>query len=115
MGLGDAAVLGVTQGADQGDDIKAYLMLGQGEAALTLRAVRAEMAAATPVMTAADRQVQAQATGQGDEGAVVGVVQPHALAAGGAILPLGRQILGDRGLGPARRLGHRSALLGWAQ
>ena len=38
MDLGDAAVLGMPQGADQGDDVEAELVLRQGEAPLLLGA-----------------------------------------------------------------------------
>src|SRR5262249_40889406 len=115
MNLRDAAMPGVPQGADEGDDVEAKLVLGQGEAALALGAVGAEVAWALLVMAAADSQVQARAAGQLAEGGVVGVVQPHALATSGAILPLRGQVLENRGLGSARRLGHRIALLGWTQ
>jgi hypothetical protein len=37
--LGDAAVFGIAEGADEGDDIQAELVLGQGVAALLLGAV----------------------------------------------------------------------------
>ena len=40
MDLGDAAVLGVPQGADQGDDVEAELVLREGIAALLLGAER---------------------------------------------------------------------------
>jgi hypothetical protein len=115
MNLRHAAMLAVPQGADEGDDVEAELVLGQGQAAFALGPVGAEMAVTGAVMAAADGQVQAGAAGEGNEGAVVGVVQPHALTAGGAVLPLGREILEDSGLGSARRLGHRIALLGWTQ
>jgi hypothetical protein len=86
MNLGHAAMLGVAQGACEGDDVQAELVAGEGEAALALGPVGAQVTAAASAMAAADRQVQPGAAGQGDEGAVVGVIQPHALAASGAVL-----------------------------
>ena len=46
MDLRDAAVLGVAQGADQGDDVEAELVLRQGEAPLLLGAERDGVAGA---------------------------------------------------------------------
>ena len=59
MDLGDAAVLGVAQGADQGDDVEAELVLGQGEAALGLGAVGDGVAGAVRVAAAADLEPEA--------------------------------------------------------
>ena len=49
MDLGDAAVLGMPQGADQGDDVEAELVLRQGVAALLLGAERDGVAGAVGV------------------------------------------------------------------
>src|SRR3954463_4144683 len=67
------------------------------------------------VVAGADRRAQPRAAGERDDGPVVGVVQPHAPAAGGAILPLGGQALKNLGLGSACLPCHPIALLVWTQ
>ena len=79
--LGDAAVLGVAEAADQGHDVEAELVVGQGEVGFGFRAVRAVVARAGGVGTAADAQRQAGDGVEGGHGAVVGVVNREALAA----------------------------------
>ena len=44
--LGDAAVLGIAEPADQGHDVEAELVIGQGEVGLSLRAVGSQEAGA---------------------------------------------------------------------
>ena len=57
--LGHAAVLAVAQGADQGDDVEAELVLRQHDRPLGLRPVGPAMAGAARVLAAADLQPQA--------------------------------------------------------
>ena len=52
--LGDAAVSGVAEGADQGDDVEAEFVLGQGVEALRFGPVGLAVAAAVAVVAAAD-------------------------------------------------------------
>ena len=85
MDLGDAAVLGVAEAADQGDDVEAELVVGQGEVGFGLGAVGAVVARAGGVGAAADAQRQAGDGVEGRHGAVVGVVDGEALAALGAV------------------------------
>ena len=66
--LGDAAVLGVPQGADQGDDVEAELVLGQGEAALLLGAERDARSGGSGVMAAADLEAEPDGAVQGGDG-----------------------------------------------
>ena len=60
--LGDAAVLGVAEASDQGDDVEAELVVGQGEAALGLGAVGAAVAGAVGVVAAADLERSGRTT-----------------------------------------------------
>jgi len=79
--LGDAAMLGVAQGAHQRYDIQTELALGKREGAFLLRAVREEVKFARWGYAAADHEPQThQPTERGDgAGAVVG--DPRALPA----------------------------------
>src|SRR5262245_5743295 len=99
VNLGDAAVLGVAQGTDEGDDIQPQLMLGQGIAAFGLGAVGPEVGGAVAGAAAADLESEADEAAEGDNGAVVVRVGPPAVAAGGAVLTPGRELLGGRGFG----------------
>ena len=83
--LGDAAVLGVAEASDQGDDVEAELVVGQGEVGLGLGAVGAVVAGAVGVGTAADAQGEARDGVEGGDGAVVGVGGPEEVTALGAV------------------------------
>ena len=85
MDLGDAAVFGVAEAADQGEDVEAELVVGQGEVGLGLGAVGPVEAATGRVGAAADVQGQAGDGVQGGDGAEVGVVGPEPVLADGAV------------------------------
>src|SRR5262245_40399857 len=95
MDLGDAAVLGVAQGADQGDDVEAELVVRQGEAALGLRAEGPEEEGTSGSMAAADLQAEAADAPQSGEGAAVVVID----VGGGATAGAGRAQGGQGGVG----------------
>ena len=82
--LGDAAVFGVAEAADEGDDVEAELVLGQGVEALGFGAVGLAVAAAVGVVAAADVQEQADQSSEGGDGASVAVVGPEGPSAGRA-------------------------------
>src|SRR5512135_3507790 len=65
MDFGDAAVLGMAQGADQGDDVEAEFMLGESEVALLLGAEGNSPAGAVGRATASDLEPQPDCTAQG--------------------------------------------------
>ena len=79
-------MLGIAEGADEGDDIESELMLGQGVAAFGLGAVGPEPGGAVAVAATADLQGKADESIEGSDGAVVVIVGPHALAAVGTVL-----------------------------
>ena len=106
MDLGDAAVLGVPQGADRGDDVEAELVLGQGEAALLLGAERDAVAGAVGVAAAADLEPEPDGAVQGGDGPLGLVGGPERPAAGGAGPREGGQFEGLIGLGSGAPSGH---------
>ena len=67
--LRDAAVLGVAEPADQGDDVEAELVLRQGEAPLLLGPEAGPMAGAVGVAAAADLEPQPDEAVEGGDGA----------------------------------------------
>src|SRR5205085_459340 len=79
MDLGDAAMLGVAQATDQGDDVEAELVMRQGEVGFRLGAKRLVVARAAGLGTAADLESQAGDGVDGGNGAVVGVVEVEAV------------------------------------
>jgi hypothetical protein len=82
--LGDAAVLAVAEVSDQGDDVEAELVLGQGIAALGFGAVRLTVTSAVGVVAAPDVEGESEQSGEGSDGAPVLVVGPQTLSTGGA-------------------------------
>src|SRR5262249_16697690 len=82
MDLGEAGVLRVPQGADQGDDVQSELVVGQGEPAFGLGSIGATVAGASDVMAPADVQGQASDAVQSGDGASVVVIDPQGLPAG---------------------------------
>ena len=70
MDLGDAAMLGVAEASDQGQDIEAELVVGQGQEGLGFRAMRAMVARAVGVGTAANAQGKARDGVEGGDRAV---------------------------------------------
>ena len=94
LDLGDAAVLGVAEAADQGDDVEAELVLRQGEPALGFGPVGPQVGGAAGRCGSGGwcrfRRVHA---GERGEGAAVGVVGPHRPAAVRAIVSQGDQVL----------------------
>jgi hypothetical protein len=82
--LGHAAMLAVAQGPDEGDDVQAELVLGQGQGALTLRPVRLVEAGAVERLAPADLETQADRAGQRHKGAMVLVADAHRGSAGRA-------------------------------
>jgi hypothetical protein len=99
MDLGHAAVFGIAETADEGDDIEAEFVVGQGEVRFRLGSVRAVVAGAVGVGTASDVEGQSGDGVQSGDGAVVGVVKSEALVALGA---LGSDRLERLGFGRAR-------------
>ena len=99
--LGDAAVFGMAEEADVGDDVQAELVLSQGVAALPLRAVGEQAAWATAAVAAADVQDEADDTAEGGNATAVAVVGPHRPSAVRTVGVRRVQVLGAAGLGPA--------------
>ena len=83
--LGDAAVLGIAEPADQGHDVEAELVIGQGEVGLGLGAVGAEEAGALGIGAASDGQGQPEDAVEGADGAIVIVVGIGPVPAFGAV------------------------------
>src|SRR4051812_18458927 len=106
MDLGGAAMLGVAEPADQGDDIQAGLVLRQGEAALLLGAQADPVSGTVGVAAAADLQVQADQPLQGHDGAPRRGGAPERPGAGGADPCVGGQIHGPIGLGASTASRH---------
>jgi hypothetical protein len=106
MDLGDAAVLGMPQGADGGDDVEAELVLGQGEAALLLGPQRDGVAGAVRVATASDLEPEPDRAGQGGDGPLGLVGGPERPGAGGADAGESGQLEGLIGLRAGRPSGH---------
>jgi hypothetical protein len=84
MNLGDAAMLGVAEAADQSDDIEAELVVGQGEVWFGLRAVGPVIAGTVSLGTAADLERQARDGVQRGDGAVIGLGEVEAVTTLGA-------------------------------
>jgi hypothetical protein len=84
MDLGGAPVLGAAQGADQGDDVEAELVLREGEAALRLGAERDGTSGTSRVATAADPEPEPDRADQGGDGPLGLVGGPERSPAGGA-------------------------------
>jgi hypothetical protein len=105
MNLGDAAVLGVPQGADQGDDVEAELVVWQGEATLLLGSQADAAALAVGVSAGAELEVQSDdAFERGDRSLGLGR-GPGGPSAGGAGLGGVVQLEGavrERAGGPSR-------------
>ena len=106
--LRDAAVPGVPQRPDQGDDVQAELVLRQGEAALLLRPERGAMARAGAVTAAPDLDGEADQALRGGDDAVALVRGPERPAAGRADAGGGRQLDLARRLGAGGPSWHRS-------
>ena len=85
MDLGDAAVLGMAEPADQGHDIEAELVIGQGEVGLGLGPVGSEEAGAVGIGAASDRQGQPEDAVEGGDGAEVVVAGLGPVSAFGAV------------------------------
>ena len=88
--LGDAAVLGIAEPADQGHDVEAELVIGQGEVGLGLGAVGPEEAGAIGIGAASDGQGQPEDAVEGGDGAEVVVVGIGPVLAFGAVEGTGR-------------------------
>ena len=84
MDLGDTAVPGMAQGADQGDDVEAELVLRQGEAPLRLGAQGDGVAGAVRLAAAPDLEPEADRTAQGRDRPPGLVGRPERCPAGGA-------------------------------
>ena len=109
--LRDAAVLGVAEPADQGDDVEAELVLRQGEAPLLLGAEAGLVAGAVGVAAAADLEAQADQPLQGDDGALGRGGRPERPGAGGAGPCLGGQFQGPIGPGAGHSVAAWGGLL----
>jgi hypothetical protein len=105
--LGDAAVLGVAEPADQGHDVEAELVIGQGEVGLGLGPVGAEEAGTSGIGAASDGEGQAEDAVEGGDGAEVVVVGMEPVLTFGADDEDRSQGLGAVGLGArSRSLAH---------
>jgi hypothetical protein len=85
MDLRDASVLGMAEGADEGDDVEAELVLGEGEAALLLGAEGNMVAGAVGPATTPDLESEPDRTVEGGDralGLVGGPEWPAALGTG---------------------------------
>jgi hypothetical protein len=81
VNFGEAAVVGVAQGAPQGQHVRTTRLAGQGEAAFGLGAEGLAKAPAPVVVAAADAHAQAEdGVGGGDRAGMV-VVEEQGLAA----------------------------------
>src|SRR5262249_43829016 len=109
--LGDASVLGVAQGAREGDDVESELVVWQREAALGLGAQGAEEQSTGGAVATSYLQAEAGDALQSGEGAPVVVID----VGGGAAAGAGRGQRGQGGvggrLGSSGLAGHRSSLL----
>src|SRR5260221_8825274 len=104
MDLGDAAVLGMPQGADGGDDVEAELVLGQGDPALLLGSERDTAARAVGIATPPDLEAKPDRAGQGGDGSLGLVGGPERPGASGAGPGEGGQfedLIGLRACGPS--------------
>jgi hypothetical protein len=106
MDLGDAAVLGVPQGADQCDDVKAELVLRQCVMALLLGAERGMVARAERVATTPDLEPKPDGALQCGDDAARHVGCPEEPAAGRASSHECGQLEGLLGLRAGTPSGH---------
>jgi hypothetical protein len=97
MDLGDAAMLGVPQGPDEGDDVEAELVLGEDEAALLLGTQRDGVAGAVRVATASDLEPEPDRALEGGDGPLGLVGGPERPGTGGAGAGEGGQFEGPIG------------------
>ena len=81
MDLGDAAVLGVAEAADEGDAIQAEFMMREGEVRFGLGVIGPAVAATSPVVAAADVDGKAGDAIQGRNRSGVGVVSAEPVLA----------------------------------
>ena len=79
--LGNAAMLGMTEASDQGEQVEPKLVVGQSEERLRFGAMWAMEACAVGVGAASDMQSEACDGVEGGDGAVVGVGGTQAMAA----------------------------------
>ena len=108
MDLRDAAVLGMAQATDQGDDVEAELGFGQGEPPLLLGPERGPESRAVGFATPADLDAEAEDAVEGDDGAAVLVGGPERPVAAGAAAGRGGQLQLTGRLRPGGPSGHRS-------
>src|SRR4051795_9242046 len=90
--LGDAAMLGVTEASDQGEDVEAELVMGQSDEGLRFRAAGTAVARAVGVGAAAHTQSEARDRVESGDGTVFGVGGPKGMTAL-------RAVSSDRGKG----------------
>src|SRR5512135_3294679 len=77
--LGDAAMLGVTEASDQGEDVEAELVVGQSDEGLRSRAAGTAVTRAVGVGAAANAQGEACDRVEGGDGAIFGVGGPEGM------------------------------------
>src|SRR5205823_3497756 len=104
--LGNTAVFGVAEAADEGNDIESELVVGQGEVGLGLGPIRAVKAGARRVGAAADVQGQPGDGVQGGDRAVVAVIRPERVLAFRAVAGDGDQRLHAGRAGARTGAGH---------
>src|SRR5262245_59159545 len=92
--LGDAAMLGVAEAADQGQDIEAELGVRQGQEGLGFRSISVAVARAVGVGAAANPQGEARNRIEGRDRAVFAAGGPKAMATRRAAGGYGRKYLG---------------------
>ncbi len=95
--LGHAAVFGVAEAADRGDDVEAELVLREGESPLLLGSEAGPTPGTGGVTTVADLEPEPDQALQGGEGPRRDVGGPERPAAGGAGPRLADQIQGPIG------------------
>jgi hypothetical protein len=81
MDLGDASMFGVTEAADQGQDVKAELVMGQSDEGLGFRPRGAVVAQAIGVGAAAKAQGEPRDGVERGDGAVFGLGRPKEMTA----------------------------------
>jgi hypothetical protein len=84
MDFGDAAMLAIAQGADQGNHVKAELVMRECPRALLFRTIRALEAGAGWIVTVNHGEGEARDTLEGGDGAASVVGDPQGAAAGRA-------------------------------
>jgi hypothetical protein len=106
MDLGDTAVLGVPQGADEGDDVEAELEFREGEVSLLLGSEGDMVSGTSGLATAADLEAEPDHAVEGGDRALGLVGGPEGAAALGTGAGECGELEGLAGLGSGSPSGH---------